>query len=386
MKPPNSLTLDFSNSIAAEKFQEYFFTQGNGIRLFNYSFLDPNVQALYEIPQKSGYLLLRSFCNKIGDPSRFEKCVVEFVDNQEFQAYAASDGEYHFVAISSSLPILMQTLFQNLVKSTIPFSAEDSEDGEIYLFPDSLESKKHFKYKVKEEIESLLLDTMPENKWEKVLSTKLAEIAVLFCVAHEIAHLVRGHAHLSNAKGFRPLAEIRNSTNEPYKISNRLSQAWEIQADKTAIALVYSYMVNDSRYRKRLIKALKCDKTEDSLIELMGRAMYAISFVLFLVGQEQSEVSSDNTHPSAITRQTYILANIITMLSSPSIGRCEDDTENTVKKAATLAEKAWERTGFQFGDFRERIDDLPDVVKALSRADYLCDKYLKQYQWASFIR
>lgn len=384
MTAVNKLTSEFTSPAAAEGFVRYF--REFEIEVFNYAYLDSNIQALYEVPQKTAYLFLQEFCKNIGDPGRFDKCVVEFIDVPHYQAYAATDGEYHFIALSLSLPILTQTLFQNLINSTNPFSEDGAKEDELYLFPTSLESRSSMKEKVKEEIESLLIDTMPPEKWQKVLSTKLAELAVVFCVAHEISHLVRGHAELNHSKNLAPLAEVRSENQKKNKLSNRLSQAWEVQADRTAIAFLYSYVMNNDHYRKRLLKSLGCNKSNPAAIELMSRSMYALSFVLFLFGQEQQDVKSTNTHPSAITRQTHIMAHIISMLSSEAIGCDENETETAIKNAATQAEKAWNRAGFEFGSYSERIDDLPDVVKSLTRADYLCNNFLSRYHWAGFIR
>ena len=84
----NRLTNEYSTPAAIEAFQDYF--SKYGYSFFNYDFLEQNIKSLYEAPQKTGNLLLKEFCRKIGDPNRIKKCVVEFIDTPQFQAYAAT--------------------------------------------------------------------------------------------------------------------------------------------------------------------------------------------------------------------------------------------------------------------------------------------------------
>ncbi len=164
-------------------------------------------------------------------------------------------------------------------------------------------------------------------------------------------------------------------------VSDSVRQAWELQADHTAIAFVYSYVVNNAVYRSRLLSSLLCDSSRDPRIELMGRVVYAVSLVFFLLGQRQRSVDAIGSHPSAITRQTFVMAQVVSLLCSERVRCDEEEAERVVTRSARRAELAWNRIGYRFGDFSESIDDLASVVKRMQRAKDLCEDRLKGYGW-----
>lgn len=373
----NKVSLENAPSMTIGGFDRFFASEG--LRVFNYGHLDYNVQSLYETPQITGYKLIRAFCRMAGKPEMANSCVVDYLNMHEFQAYAATSKSQHFVALSMALPILVQTMFQDLVRLTNPFSEEEDYDDDIRLFPSSLDKGVYSGPELGRNIESILIESMPEERWQKILSTKLAEIAVAFCVAHEISHIVRGHTIIGQGRGMSSLAEVENGLGR--RISDSVSQAWELQADRTAIAFIYSYVINTESYQKRLLKDLKCSRSGDPKIELMGKVVYAVSLVFSLLGQQQFEVDAVGTHPSAITRQTFVMAQVVTLLSSKAVGCDETEAERVVQRAATQASRAWERIGYRFGHYTDSVDNLPVVVKRMDRATVLCEKYLKHYGW-----
>lgn len=310
----NALTSEHSSNRAQIAFTDFF--QQAELSIFNYSSMDHNLQALYEIPQRTSYLLLREFCLKVNRPELIELCVVDYLDDHEVQAYAASDKGFHHIGVAYSLPILLQALFQQLLKNTNPFSSNEPEDVPAQFFPEALKRATNIQER-HQDIEQLLINTMPETKWQKLMSTKLAELAVLFCFAHEISHIVWGHSALSCKRGLLGVAEFagrKESETKSKKVSYRLHQAWELQADRTAMAFLFSYVNNNVAYKKRLLGALKCHSGDNPTEQLMARVTYAVSFVFFLFGQRQSSVNSRTTHPSSLTRQTYVMAHIVTLL------------------------------------------------------------------------
>lgn len=372
---------EFSSADALDAFWYYF--SKHKIALFPYSNFNLHIQTLYSVPQRSAYLLLREFCRSAGRPDLPARCTIEYVDEAEAQAYAASSGGFHHIAIAYSLPVLLQVVFQYLLSQTNPFSCAAPPEFPLKVFPQSL-ANIHDAGGVQSEIENLLTSTLPEMRWQQLMATKLAEIALLFCLTHEIAHLVRGHAELAAKRGLIGINELtRKKPYTPGKrpISYRLSQAWELQADRTSLAFLFSYVNNNNAYYKCLLKALKCGGA-DAPLKLIGRVSYAVSFVFFIFGQHHTSIASQCSHPSAVARQIFAMSELAAIFLQAYPKFDEDTVAHTVHQAALSAESAWRRLGFSFGQFGDDVENLPLIVRTLFRRDSLSRKLLARHQWS----
>jgi hypothetical protein len=371
---------EFSSAAALNAFNHYF--SKHEIAVFPYSNFNPHIQALYAIPQRSAYLLLREFCRHIGRPDLPARCTIEYVNEAEAQAYAASSGGFYHVAVAHSLPVLLQMVFQSLLAQTNPFSSSTPHTHPHQVFPQSL-AEIHKTCRISE-IEKLLSSTLPETSSQQVMTTKLAEIALLFCLTHEISHLIRGHAELAEKRGLIGINELtrkKPGMQGKRPISHRLSQAWELQADRTALAFLFAYVNNNKAYYKSLIKALKC-RGPDASLNLIARVSYAISFVFFIFGQQQCSVASQCSHPSAITRQIFAMSELASIFLHAYPEFDEDTVTHTIHQATISAESAWHRLGFSFGRYGDDVGNLPLIIRTLFRRDSLSRKLLAHHQWS----
>ena len=369
----------FSSTAARRAFVRRFAAEG--LLPYDYQSLDGNIQTLYHTPQRSAYLLIAEYLQMSGSAVRATDCVVEYVRHDVLQAYATSDGGFHHVAVTHALPLLFQILFQTLLRDTSPFDGRAAKQPLDVAFPDSL-TELPGEEGAPLDAAALLAGTMPAERWQKIVATRLSEIAVLFCFCHELSHLVWGHTALAARRGAWGLHEIEGSTRATRRpVSHALSQTWEIQADRHATAFLIGYGFNNAAYRQRLARHLLCRGAGASREQLLERMVYAISFVFFLFGQRQRDVASPGTHPSALTRQTFLLANIVVQFMRKYPDADEEAITLATQWAATVAERAWNRLGFAFGEYDDRIEALGGVVQRLARHDALAARLLRRHQW-----
>lgn len=78
----------------------------------------------------------------------------------------------------------------------------------------------------------------------------------------ELGHVVRGHTRLLADLRSTRLAEISFDRNGP---PSRVARAWELQADQTAFAFLWSYAINTTRQRTRFLRQLKCTSGQAGL-------------------------------------------------------------------------------------------------------------------------
>lgn len=377
----NETTQSFSSEDAIEGFVGLF--EYHQLPVFDYQTLDYNLQGLFRSPQRSAYLMLQEFARKTIGEEAIKRCVIDYIYSNHVQAYATTHKDHHYIAVGHALPVLLQVLFQQLVRDTNPFSDEPDTTPTDFLFPTTLDEPSIGD----ETIESLLLGTMPEERWQRLMSVRLAELAIMFCFCHELSHIVWGHGSLSVKRGLWSVAEVNDEFEvEARKISPRLAQAWELQADRSAMAFLFSYVSNNLRHGTAMANALMCNPREPFEEQLLARLVYAVSFVFFLFGQTQESVDSVVDHPSALARQTFAIASIASQYANKYPDRDEDHFVTLVQEAANRAEHAWNRLGFTFGNYGHHIDELVPVVQRLSRYDALSARFLRRHQWVDDVR
>lgn len=388
MNQPNVISKEYADESAINNFKAYF--KQAGLTIFDYGRMEPNLQGLYQVPHEIGYKMIISYCNALGNPSLAKKCVIEYVEHCQFQAYAAKDEDLYYIGISAALPALLQAMFQNLFSFTNPLTdlilQEDEDDPEqkeeqdvFYVFPDRLMNKKLNSDDLLNEITTLIKDTVPAERWQRVMSVKMAEMAIAFCIGHEIGHLMYGHVDILNKRNSASMAEIASNRHlqERNIPGPWLSQVWEIQADKAGMAFLYSYVITTKKNFNRFMHYLRCKNK----VDLYGRMMYAVYMVFLLLGQQQYVVKALGTHPAAVTRVSYLMAFVGTLM----VDQDKYDpgfSGEIVQQYAEMAEAAWKRIGFSTGRYEEAIDDLTTVVQDLQRADRLVLHTFRNSQWA----
>ncbi len=241
-KSTNVLSASYASADALNEFSVHF---GNmRLHCSDYSLIETKLHGVFEVPQKVGYEMLRSYCTKINRPDLVGRCVIDYVSHNQFQAYATSHNFYYFIGISAAVPALLQTMFHNLFSFTNPFAhiyntdTDEPGDGNLYVFPDRLMARGFGMHKLRSEIDSLLKDTIPDERWKRIMTSKLAELSICFCIAQEIGHLVSGHTEIVKNRAIHAIEEapIRKLAHQK-EIGSWLSQSFEIQADRIGMAL-----------------------------------------------------------------------------------------------------------------------------------------------------
>lgn len=308
----------------------------------------------------------------------------------DFNACAYPLDGRHIIDVSAATPALLLALFFDVLGSTNPFSTspdespvDDAQPGD-FLFPQFLaaagQDNNLDDVHLASTIDTVLRDAMPPDKWQRLMALAFAELATVFVFSHEIGHVVLGHTGILADQRNLALTELR-STRE--SVPGRVSRAWELAADQSAFAMVWSYAVKNRRTRTRLLHYLRLESATDPILELAGRLCYAISFVFFLLGQNLSEVDARGSHPSTLVRVTFLIALAQSILEEkhPSSG---DRAYEVVTQAHEFAEAAWNRLGLEFGknSFSERIEDLPLAVTRSQRHMDQVRRRLGAYAWA----
>lgn len=327
--------------------------------------------------------LTRAFAKMVGKPELAARVNVAFVSDLEFQAEAWSNHGQHHISISAATPAIVQGIFFEIVRFTNPF-ALGLESGSTHDEPGSfrvrryLEGDSNAPTAVAAAIGRVLDEAMPEHKWQRQLAGSLAELAMVFVVAHELSHVVLGHTQLLGEHRGIGIAEARPAAR---RSPGRVLRAWELHADRYAFNFLWSYAFNDPPRRRRLLRTLKCTGQEPSL-DLVGRLCYSVSFIFLLLSQGDARVRVSGSHPSPLQRTTLIATQAATLMEAqhPDLAAGAFDA---VTRGHDLAEAAWQRLGLEVGrdNYRDTVDDLPDVMASSMRHLDRLARAFGRYEW-----
>lgn len=377
------MTIDRVSEATRRRFGDL--CKSESLTLFDYNQLDERLRGLYVTPQDAAYEMTAAFCKQFGSESQRSRVVIEYTNDACFQAYAWSGEAGHAVMLTAAVPALLQAAFQNLTEHTNPFSLGGGSAGPVeepaaYLFP--LTITEYLEGEVLDGASAIVTDTVPKHRWQRLLATRFAQLATVFCFAHELSHIVLGHTRVHSARAPRPLLAIRDEQ-LPREVGSPVSQAWEIQADQEAFAFLYCYVINSPNVRRKLAKHLCCPNGPMQTLQLAARMVYALSILFFMMGQLHGQTLDPGSHPSALVRITYLIAFAQDLLARPVHGYSEPQVSEALRAAHDQAERAWEHLGFTFGldNFASTIDDLPAAVDRIQRTRSLVDRYLRRYRW-----
>lgn len=359
-------------------------------RPFSPSLISEALRAVFTLPLEAAELSLESFSRMAGDERMANSVSMYYMVDSRFQACAfEADGQHH-VGVSAAVPALLLAVFFDIVNSTNPFSSEPSDEAEdepqpgdfrvpLFLQPEGPEDTD-----LADTIESILRDAMPKEKWQRILAVTLAELATVFIFAHEIGHVVWGHTKLlSEQRGLALWEAGLDREGTP----GRIARAWELQADRFAFGVLWSYAMNVKRQHERFLRRLKCKSATDPRLELLGRLCYVVSFVFFLLGQGREEVDAQGSHPSPLVRISFVIALAETIMEARHPESAERVHE-VATRAHDFAEAAWNRLGLEFGanSYRDRIEDLPVAIERARRHLDRVEGRFGAHAWASALR
>lgn len=374
----------------AQKSLHAYFRRELSKNPFDYRALSDEIRPTYESPHRMAYLLSSSFCRMAGCHERIGKIAIDYYADTEFNACAGTVGNCHVIGVSAGVPVLLAALFFDVLKSTNPFAinySASNEDGRKpgdFWFPIRLTTQKTPPSSaIAWLIEKTIREGVPDLKWQRVWAATLAELAIMFVFAHELAHLVRGHTEATRQRGGQSIFEVAAPGADQNRKLRRVGNVWEIEADETAFAFLWGYLITTRENKNRFAKRLRCGAGELVEVALISRLIYAISFVFFLMGQAQSQVDAKSTHPSALVRITFLMSFAQEALERmvPKVSGAFIEAE--IQKAHSQAEAAWNRLGLEFGigGYQETIDDLPVVIGRILRRRDTVSRALRGLAW-----
>ena len=153
----------------------------------------------------------------------------------------------------------------------------------------------------------------PRDERRASLAVALTEFATLFCVFHEVGHIVGGHA-ASHSRRMRRVALSEFATGSSSLCSRRLlRRVWEREADIIAASMTMSFVLADGGVRAHYASIFGLEggsDAEDSTFYLLSALLFALKVLFLYLGQVGASLKTREYHPHPLIRATYVHAAI----------------------------------------------------------------------------
>ncbi len=171
----------------------------------------------------------------------------------------------------------------------------------------------------------------------------MTEIACVFAIFHEVAHVIAGHAGYLRERQKISLLEL-------YPLSTKLSftrllRVWEYEADKIASVMLLSFLVGEENqaYLTEVFQMPK-ESAEHRISRLTSIGVAAAYVLFLLLGQRSAAFKLTGSHPHPLVRMTMV-HNAMRLAARDDLGVKAKVLDHYTDQVTTEVYKTWEQLG-----------------------------------------
>jgi hypothetical protein len=247
-----------------------------------------------------------------------------------------------------------------------------------------------------EALQMLPSASRPKDERRALVASALTEVAVAFCVFHEVGHVIGGHTGFAaDRMGSGVVAEFGAGTLLPCP-RRLLRQVWEREADVIAAVMTISFMVNDANTRKHFADCFGFPDDDDYPYHAFSVVLFALKILFLYLAQIPARLDVRGYHPHPLVRVTY-LHNAIRTTAVDDLDMDVEALDGLLDAATDQADQVWADLGLRVpainqstnsaalaSSIAKQIDRLEDAHKRLqprySRWSWLPESVWKEHQ------
>jgi hypothetical protein len=266
---------------------------------------------------------------------------IVFVEDRSFNARARTSAIGVHVAVPSILHFLFNQIlcWPNVyphIGTRASHRVNEYSSGLPWALPSTLS--------IADALVALPARSRPVDDQRAQAASAMTDIALTFCMYHEMCHVMFGHTGAHEAQ-FGTIDFLEFFSPESTEIPTyRIGQAWEYEADVNAAYMVTSSLLGDEN-RAHFGNMFQVDTTTGKYERAILSIWFTVLHALFLyLGQQPRRKPSRARHPHASVRSAYIFSELSpqlafedrTQLSSRALSRLE-------LHACRTAERVWKQ-------------------------------------------
>ena len=311
-------------------------------------------------------------------PGERRNITVDYVDAPGFNASAGrKDGRYR-IRIHFAAAAIPHFVFNHLFRhaALLPGLGSFAEGDTFSVFERGIPTALPPGVPAERAAQQLVAMSLPSDEQRSVVAALAAQIALSFCVLHEVGHVLNGHASYAALKfAGKEVTEFFRTARRP-PIERELRRTWEYEADKTAAAALMQWLTTDVSLRAHL-KQLMGRGVDRNLLWLAG---FSLRVLFRLLAQVQRQSPETAVHaPPEVRSDVVQIAMDFVYAAVPQKSR-----KKLLMQSHDHADLLWEElapgTATPFGEATSRmslatLSELEDLL-AKRRPDYAEHAYV----------
>jgi hypothetical protein len=252
------------------------------------------------------------------------------------------------VSLNAALPALVHFAFNNLLRvSQFMSGIGDGESETPYrIFDGRIPLNLPRGLKIEAAIVAITGLSQPFDSSRAATAVLMSELAVAFCIYHELAHIFLGHADANKLlHGRTGLLEVTSRRSVAAAEIGKLRQVWEYEADLVAANMLLQDMASpqaEAGFRGAYGTDNDCD-----VVARFQAMLSAVLVVFLLIAQATS--SSRRTHPDPLVRFAAIANDSAAALmeQQPQLQTTPEEMGEAVNDVASSVLSAWKVLGLK---------------------------------------
>ena len=269
---------------------------------------DPNLISFYS--QFLDYALSASSTFRNENSPTATTVAAFYCVERTFNARASSSAGNCLVLLNVAVPCLTHFCFNNLLRLSfvLPWVGNASHEKQYAVFRKGIPVALEVNATLDEALKILPSVSRPRDDARALAASALTEIACVFCVFHEIAHLAGGHAAYASAHfAGQAVSEFYGWFQTRHAKERVLRRVWEFEADKLATVMLMNYLLRGAPTQQHYRECFELSSEGTTFIkELLALALLAVALLFRYLGQPLRRMNKQSFHPHPLVRDVCV--------------------------------------------------------------------------------
>lgn len=294
-----------------------------------------------------------------------------YLHDREFNAEAISHGDHYHILLNVAIPCLLHFIYNNTLRlphifahvghvgSEQPYREFNDNRAIPFVLPSSAP--------IAESLTNLPGMSRPADDERALFATALTEVACIYCVFHEIGHVIGGHAGYQ-AQRLWGSGVCEFTSGRTYCCPRQLlRQVWEREADIIATVMIISLVLTDAGARQHFSECFQIAGSDDEgySYQVLPVVLFALKLLFLYFAQVPLRLNFSSNHPHPLVRITYV-HSALRLVSRDDLGLDLGRLDNLFDQATGLADQCWSDLGLCV-PLLEGSKTGPQLAKAIER-------------------
>jgi len=238
-----------------------------------------------------------------------------FLRNKTVNAKARLENNKYCIGINAALPCIIHFTFNMLLRTPYYFPGlgyidkydtyRQYSSGIPLILPNNVP--------IEDALWGVVSTSRPSSDKRAEAAALLTEIAMTFCVYHELAHIQTGHV-VSAKEMFGEDEHLELSDRIRSKSDRKIVRVWEYEADKISSVMLAANDMLDKENQKYFCETFEINMVND-IYKLFGVILSSLYVLFHLLNQIIPGFKLLSNYPHPTLRYSYVSSEIVNFIS-----------------------------------------------------------------------